>query len=87
VIEEDPALCAPTVAEVIASTGARVLLGGEPGLAREVRGFVFGGAMLPRFLDALFEGCLVITPGIGPTCWSAPWRRTPPAPRRSPGCF
>jgi phosphate acetyltransferase len=62
-IEEDPALCAPTVAEVIAATGARVLLGDEPGLAREVRGFVFGGAMLPRFLDALFEGCLVITPG------------------------
>jgi phosphate acetyltransferase len=63
VIPDEPALDAPTVAQVVEATGARVLLGDAQGLARDVRGYVFGGAMLPRFLDALSDGCLVITPG------------------------
>jgi len=63
VIPDEPALGAPTVAQVVEATGASVLLGDPPGLARDVRGYVFGGAMLPRFLDALSEGCLVVTPG------------------------
>lgn len=63
VIPDEPILNAPTVAQVIAATGASVLLGDPPGLARDVRGYVFGGAMLPRFLDALSQGCLVVTPG------------------------
>lgn len=63
VLPDDPALAAPTVAEVVAACGGQVLLGDEAGLDRDVRGYVFGGAMLPRFLDALYPGCLVVTPG------------------------
>ncbi|MEY9838893.1 phosphate acetyltransferase [Streptacidiphilus sp. EB103A] len=63
VIPDEPALSAPTVAQVVDTTGAEVLLGDASGLARDVRRFVFGGAMLPNFLGALSEGCLVITPG------------------------
>ncbi|MER7706482.1 phosphate acetyltransferase [Kitasatospora sp. NPDC097605] len=63
VIPEEPALAAPTVAQLVDATGAEVLLGDASGLARDVRGFVFGGAMLPTFLDALTEGALVVTPG------------------------
>jgi phosphate acetyltransferase len=63
VVPDEPALGAPTVAQVVAATGASVLLGDQAGLARDVRGYVFGGAMLPRFLDALSDGCLVLTPG------------------------
>ena len=63
VVPEDPALAAPTVGEVVAATGGRVLLGDVAGLDRDVRGYVFGGAMLPRFLEALQPGTLVIAPG------------------------
>jgi phosphate acetyltransferase len=63
VIPEEPALAAPTVGQLVEATGAEVLLGDAAGLARDVRGFVFGGAMLPAFLAALTEGALVVTPG------------------------
>ena len=63
VIPDEPALSAPTVAQVVETTGAEVLLGDASGLARDVRRFVFGGAMLPNFLGALSDGALVITPG------------------------
>ena len=63
VVPEEPSLRAPTVAETVAATNAEVLLGDQDGLARLVRGYVFGGAMLPRFLTALGEGSLVIAPG------------------------
>ncbi|MEY9877172.1 phosphate acetyltransferase [Streptacidiphilus sp. MAP12-33] len=63
VIPDDPALSAPTVTQVAEATHAEVVLGDPAGLARDVRRFVFGGAMLPKFLDALSDGCLVITPG------------------------
>ena len=63
VLPHDPGLAAPTVAEVVAETGGRLLLGDEAGLDRDVRGYVFGGAMLPRFLEVLYPGCLVVTPG------------------------
>ncbi|MDJ1134817.1 phosphate acetyltransferase [Streptomyces iconiensis] len=63
VLPEEPALAAPTVAQVRDAMDADVLLGDEAGLARDVRNLVFGGAHLPAFLPALTEGCLVITPG------------------------
>jgi phosphate acetyltransferase len=63
VLPDDPALAAPTVREVVAATGGTVLLGDPDGLERDVRGYVFGGAMLPRFLEALHPGALVVTPG------------------------
>ncbi|PYC78416.1 phosphate acetyltransferase [Streptomyces tateyamensis] len=63
VVPEELALAAPTVAQLVEATGAELLLGDAAGLARDVRGFVFGGAMLPTFLGALTEGALVVTPG------------------------
>src|SRR4029079_6634175 len=59
----DPALAAPTVAQIGQALGARVVLGDDSGLARDALDFVFGGAMLPNFLKALTPGCLVVTPG------------------------
>ncbi|MGW1987282.1 phosphate acetyltransferase [Streptomyces collinus] len=63
VLPDEPALSAPTVAQISQALGARVLLGDDSGLARDALGFVFGGAMLPSFLPALTPGCLVVTPG------------------------
>ncbi|WFB07323.1 phosphate acetyltransferase [Streptomyces sp. LX-29] len=63
VLPEDASLSAPTVSQVVRTLGAEVLLGDDSGLSRDVRDFVFGGAMLPTFLPALTDGCLVVTPG------------------------
>ncbi|MCZ4096468.1 phosphate acetyltransferase [Streptomyces sp. SID13666] len=63
VIPEEPALSAPTVAQIVEALGADVLLGDDAGLSRDALDFVFGGAMLPAFLPALTPGCLVVTPG------------------------
>ncbi|MET8170574.1 phosphate acetyltransferase [Streptomyces sp. NPDC005329] len=63
VLPDEPALAAPTVAQISHALGARVLLGDDSGLARDALDFVFGGAMLPNFLNALTPGCLVVTPG------------------------
>ncbi|NLU74886.1 phosphate acetyltransferase [Streptomyces sp. HNM0575] len=63
VLPEEPALSAPTVAQVRDRLGADMLLGDPAALGRDVRDFVFGGAHLPAFLPALTEGCMVITPG------------------------
>ncbi|WP_330459873.1 phosphate acetyltransferase [Streptomyces sp. NBC_00820] len=63
VLPDEPALSAPTVAQIARYLDAKVLLGDDAGLARDALGFVFGGAMLPNFLSALTPGCLVVTPG------------------------
>ncbi|MFF3739060.1 phosphate acetyltransferase [Streptomyces sp. NPDC002566] len=63
VLPDEPALSAPTVAQISHALGAKVLLGDDSGLARDALGFVFGGAMLPNFLNALTPGTLVVTPG------------------------
>ncbi|MET8964492.1 phosphate acetyltransferase [Streptomyces sp. NPDC004074] len=63
VLPDDPALSAPTVAQITQALDARVVLGDDAGLARDVLDFVFGGAMLPNLLGALTPGCLVVTPG------------------------
>ncbi|WP_371535249.1 phosphate acetyltransferase [Streptomyces sp. NBC_00466] len=63
VLPDEPALAAPTVAQISHALGGTVLLGDEAGLARDALDFVFGGAMLPNFLNALTPGCLVVTPG------------------------
>ncbi|MGK5631429.1 phosphate acetyltransferase [Streptomyces sp. URMC 123] len=62
-LPEDASLSAPTVQQIVQTLDAEVLLGDASGLARDARDFVFGGAMLPTFLGALTEGCLVVTPG------------------------
>lgn len=63
VLPDEPALSAPTVAQITHALGGTVLLGDDSGLARDALHFVFGGAMLPNFLNALTPGCLVVTPG------------------------
>jgi phosphate acetyltransferase len=63
VLPDEPALSAPTVAQIVESLGARVLLGDDAGMARDALDFVFGGAMLPTFLPKLTPGCVVVTPG------------------------
>ncbi|MFJ3580891.1 phosphate acetyltransferase [Streptomyces sp. NPDC090127] len=63
VLPDEPALAAPTVAQITHHLGASVVLGDDAGLARDALDFVFGGAMLPNFLNALTPGCLVVTPG------------------------
>lgn len=63
VVPDEPALRAPSVAEALSAADARIVLADERGLARAVRGYVFGGATLPTFLTALGEGFLVISPG------------------------
>ncbi|MFD5508782.1 phosphate acetyltransferase [Streptomyces sp. NPDC127051] len=63
VLPDDKSLSAPTVAQITRALGAEVLLGDDAGLARDAVDFVFGGAMLPNFLNALTPGCLVVTPG------------------------
>ncbi|PBC61370.1 phosphate acetyltransferase [Streptomyces sp. Tue6028] len=63
VLPDEPALSAPTVAQITHALGGKVLLGDDAGLARDALDFVFGGAMLPNFLRALTPGCLVVTPG------------------------
>ncbi|MFE9606726.1 phosphate acetyltransferase [Streptomyces hokutonensis] len=62
-VPDEPALSAPTVAQITHALGGRVLLGDDSGLARDALDFVFGGAMLPNFLKALTPGALVVTPG------------------------
>jgi phosphate acetyltransferase len=62
-LPEDSSLSAPTIQQIVHALGAEVVLGDPAGLARDVRDFVFGGAMLPTFLGALTDGCLVVTPG------------------------
>ncbi|MET9292358.1 phosphate acetyltransferase [Streptomyces sp. NPDC003077] len=62
-LPEDGSLSAPTVGQIVQTLDAEILLGDDSGLARDVRDFVFGGAMLPTFLQALTPGCLVVTPG------------------------
>ncbi len=63
VVPDEPALSAPTVAQIAQVLDGKVLLGDDAGLARDVLDFVFGGAMLPNLLKALTPGCMVITPG------------------------
>ncbi|WNF29684.1 phosphate acetyltransferase [Streptomyces sp. C11-1] len=63
VLPDDPALSAPTVAQITSALNGTVLLGDDSGLARDALDFVFGGAMLPNLLNALTPGCMVITPG------------------------
>ncbi|MFD3659399.1 phosphate acetyltransferase [Streptomyces sp. NPDC058659] len=63
VLPDEPALAAPTVSQITHALGASVVLGDDAGLGRDALDFVFGGAMLPNFLNALTPGCLVVTPG------------------------
>jgi phosphate acetyltransferase len=55
-------LTMPSIAEVATALGATRLLGDEAAFARDVAGYIFGGATVPPFLDHLTDGDLVVTP-------------------------
>jgi phosphate acetyltransferase len=59
----DAILVEPSVAEVSAEIGARVVVGTPDELDRDVRGVVVAAATLPTVLDHLVDGALVLTPG------------------------
>ena len=63
VVPYEPVLTEPTVGEMAAQTGARVLVGTAAELDRDVRAVVVAAATLPTVLDHLVDGALVITPG------------------------
>ena len=63
VLPEDRALGLPTVAQVAAELGARVLIGGGGRLAQEVREVRVAAMSVEHFLDDLVDGTLVIVPG------------------------
>ena len=56
-------LVEPTVGEIADAIGARMLIGDEALLDRDVRGVVVAAATLPTVLEHLVDGALVITPG------------------------
>ncbi|MET7423179.1 phosphate acetyltransferase [Dactylosporangium sp. NPDC005555] len=56
-------VAAPTVAEVAAALGAKVLSAGPASLERDVLDYVVGAAQVPALLSHLTAGCLLITPG------------------------
>jgi phosphate acetyltransferase len=59
----DPVLMEPTVGQIADEVGARLLVGAETQLDRDVRGVVVGAATLPTVIEHLVDGALVITPG------------------------
>ncbi len=62
-IDDDPAVAAPTVAEVVGALGGRRLLGDDAAFTRDVLSYVLGAAAVPVCLDHLRDGSLLITPG------------------------
>lgn len=59
----DSLLQAPTVRDVMASTGSQLFAGDETLLDRESPEIVVGAMTMPHVLDRLSEGCVVICPG------------------------
>lgn len=59
----DPAISAPTLAEVTQALGARRILGDDDAFSRDALRYVVGAAHVPVFLDHLADGGVVITPG------------------------
>ena len=59
----DPVLGEPTLGQIAAEVGARLLVGAEAQLDRDVRAVVVGAATLPTVIEHLVDGALVITPG------------------------
>jgi phosphate acetyltransferase len=63
VLPEIPVLEKPTVGEIAASLGAERLSGPEEDFTREVRNFKVAAMELPRYLDHIDEGSLIVVPG------------------------
>ena len=62
VIPEDPHLAHPTMQEVRAALGGKLLFG-ESGLSNQVDNYVIGAMQVPNFLNYIKENVLIITPG------------------------
>jgi phosphate acetyltransferase len=63
VIPEHKSLAHPTMGEIRDALGAQMLLGSDVGLNREALTVKIAAMHLPRFLEHLSAGTLVITPG------------------------
>jgi phosphate acetyltransferase len=63
ILPEVPLLGKPTVGEIAATLKSRLLQGDAEGLKREVLDIKIAAMNLPRFLDYIIEGTLIITPG------------------------
>jgi phosphate acetyltransferase len=62
VIPEDTNLLHPTMREIQAGLGAKLLFG-EAGLSNQVDNYVIGAMQVPNFLNYLKENVLIVTPG------------------------
>ncbi len=62
VIPEDPNLLHPTMREIQAGLGGKLLFG-EAGLSNQVDNYVIGAMQVPNFLNYLKENVLIVTPG------------------------
>ncbi len=62
VLTEEPLLTKPTVGEIAAALNGRLLHGDSDGLNRTVTNIKIAAMNLPRFLDYVTEGTLIITP-------------------------
>ncbi|MCR5889061.1 phosphate acetyltransferase [Hymenobacter sp. J193] len=61
VIPEDPQLRHPTMREIHAGLGSKLLFG-EAGLGNQVDNYVIGAMQVPNFLNYLKENVLIVTP-------------------------
>ena len=63
ILPEQPSLTHPTIREVAGASGAHLVLGSDDDLARPVPDIKVAAMGVPRLLDHLSEGTLLITPG------------------------
>ena len=63
ILPEESLLGKPTVGEIVAALQSQILQGNEDGLNREVHDIKIAAMNLPRFLDYVDDGTLIITPG------------------------
>ena len=62
IISDDPNLLHPTMREIQAGLGGKLLFG-EAGLGNQVDNYVIGAMQVPNFLNYLKENVLIVTPG------------------------
>ena len=62
VVPEDPNLLHPTMREIQAGLGGKLLFG-EAGLGGQVDNYIIGAMQVPHFLNYLKDNVLIVTPG------------------------
>ena len=63
ILPEEPLLSKPTVGEIADALKCQILQGDVAGLNREVHNIKIAAMNLPRFLDYVTDGTLIMTPG------------------------